>query len=258
MNTEPSLKKSTTSTFLSRFGQTAIAGLVVGGMLSVSASPIYAWWFDSAKPTKSITPTHQRGLQLSPLIHTIIPKFVLEPLAKTEIEVPPTVDKAEAPVASPTPNRIVLTPQQSKPTPTSQSVTAQSKTAASTAFAQQMVDAVNAERAKHGLSPLTLNAQLSKSAQDYSVRMQQQDFFSHVSPDGGTFRDRNEAAGYTNWQWMGENIAYGQASVSEVMKDWMNSAGHRANILEPRAKELGVGFANGSRPYWVQEFGAQF
>src|SRR5690606_27371816 len=121
---------------------------------------------------------------------------------------------------------------------------------------RQMLDAVNRERSKvidpstgRPLVALVFNPQLTKSAQDYAVQMQDQDFFSHESPDGTTFKDRNERAGYTNWAWMGENIAYGQQSVEEVIEDWMNSEGHKANILEPRARELGVGYVTGSNSY---------
>lgn len=225
--------------------QTLLVGVLIGGLLSLTASPIYAWWFDSTKPERSVTPTHQTGLVLSPFIQSIVPQFVLEPLTTEEVEAPPSTEAPEAD------NRVVLTPV-SEPTPTP---VASSRP---TSIAEQMLQAVNTERANHGLVALTLNTQLTKSAQAYALKMQQLNFFSHTDPNGGTFRQRNEAAGYTNWQWMGENIAYGQPTVAEVVKDWMNSPLHRDNILEPRARELGVGYVSGGTPYWVQEFGVQF
>ena len=225
--------------------QTLLVGVLIGGLLSLTASPIYAWWFDSAKPERSVTPTHQSGLVLSPFIQSIVPQFVLEPLTTEEVEAPPSTEAPEAE------NRIVLTPV-NEPTPTP------AASSQPTSIAEQMLRAVNAERVSHGLEALTLNAQLTRSAQAYALKMQQLNFFSHTDPNGGTFRQRNEAAGYTNWQWMGENIAYGQPTVAEVVKDWMNSPLHRDNILEPQARELGVGYVGGDTPYWVQEFGVQF
>lgn len=231
-------------------GQTLLVGAVIGCLLSVTASPIYAWWFDSAKPERSIAPTHQSGLVLSPFIQSVVPQFILEPLSTEEVEAPPST---EAPVAPEATNRLVLSPV-NQPQPTPEQITQP----ASTSIAEQMLQAVNSERAKHGLASLRLNSQLSQSAQSYALKMQGANFFSHTDPSGGTFRQRNEAAGYTSWQWMGENIAYGQPTVAEVVNDWMNSQLHRDNILEPRARELGVGYVGGATPYWVQEFGVQF
>jgi uncharacterized protein YkwD len=124
-------------------------------------------------------------------------------------------------------------------------------------MAEQILMLVNQRRAAHGLTTLTLNKSLTASAQSYAERMSSERFFSHTAPDGSTFRQRNEAAGYAGWTWMGENIAYGQTSAQMVMDDWMNSAGHRENILSPKAKELGVGYAGAGTKYWVQEFGAR-
>jgi uncharacterized protein YkwD len=85
-------------------------------------------------------------------------------------------------------------------------------------------------------------------------------YFAHKSPEGRSVRDRAENAGYT-WRAIGENIAEGQSSVDEVMDTWMNSPGHRRNILDPAFKELGVGIALGKsrgnyRILWAQAFGA--
>ena len=74
--------------------------------------------------------------------------------------------------------------------------------------------------------------------------------FSHTGPDGSDFSERVRAAGYDDPG--GENIAQGQTSADEVMTDWMNSPGHRQNILDCSFRTLGVGEAS---DYWVQEFG---
>jgi uncharacterized protein YkwD len=131
----------------------------------------------------------------------------------------------------------------------------------SNSFSDQVIKLVNVERSKASLSTLTKNNSLTNSAQNYALTMANQNFFSHTGLDGSTFTSRNTAAGYTGYRWMGENIAAGQASPQEVMSGWMASPGHKANILNTRAKEIGVGYAtsNSSRykKYWVQEFGAR-
>lgn len=237
-------------TSLSTIGKSLIVGLVISCLLLITASPIHAWWFDSAKPDRSVTPTHQSGLVLSPIIKSVIPQFILEPLVVEEVEVPPTVEATP----TPTSNSVVITPITPAPTTTPEPKSAIKQTS----IAEEMLKAVNNERSRHGLRALRLNTQLSNSAQAYAVKMQQLNFFSHTGPNGDSLRERNEAAGYTSWRWMGENIAYGQTSVDEVVTAWMNSKDHRENILSSDAQELGVGYAAGATPYWVQEFGAQF
>lgn len=124
-----------------------------------------------------------------------------------------------------------------------------------------MLATVNAERRKAGVPPLTANARLDQAAQRHAEDMLARDFFAHESPDGKTVRQRAKEAGY-DWRAIGENIAEGQISVAEVMKTWMNSPGHRRNILDRDFKELGTGLAlgrsgNGWRVKWVQAFGTR-
>ncbi len=124
-----------------------------------------------------------------------------------------------------------------------------------------MLAAVNAERKKAGVPPLTANAKLDLAAERHAEDMLARSYFAHESPDGKTVRQRSKEAGY-DWQAIGENIAEGQTSVAEVMKTWMNSPGHRHNILDRDFKEMGSGLAlgrsgNGWRVKWVQAFGAR-
>jgi uncharacterized protein YkwD len=79
---------------------------------------------------------------------------------------------------------------------------------------------------------------------------------SHTGPDGSTMSSRVDAAGYL-WSTLGENIARGQSDAAAVMDAWMNSPGHRANILNCSFKEIGIGvhFGDGG-PWWTQDFGA--
>ncbi|MFJ5829398.1 CAP domain-containing protein [Streptomyces sp. NPDC093089] len=122
--------------------------------------------------------------------------------------------------------------------------------------ADQVIALVNAERAKAGCGPLTANATLTKAAQGHSDDMAARDFFDHTNPDGKGPGDRVTAAGYP-WSTYGENIAMGQQTPEQVMDAWMNSSGHRANILNCDFKEIGVGIHSSGGPYWTQVFGAR-
>ncbi|MEU9557931.1 CAP domain-containing protein [Streptomyces fumanus] len=113
---------------------------------------------------------------------------------------------------------------------------------------------VNAERAKAGCTPLTADGALADLAESFSEAMAAQGFFDHTDPSGATPWDRAEAAGISNLG--GENIARGQADAQAVMDAWMNSEGHRANILNCGFTTLGVGVHFGSGgPWWTQDFG---
>ncbi|TXS22836.1 CAP domain-containing protein [Streptomyces sp. ms191] len=122
--------------------------------------------------------------------------------------------------------------------------------------ADQVISLVNAERAKAGCSPLTVNSQLTRAAQAHSDDMAARDFFDHTNPDGKGPGDRVTATGYP-WSTYGENIAMGQSSAEQVMESWMNSPGHRANILNCSFKEIGIGIHDEGGPYWTQVFGAR-
>ncbi|MBM3275233.1 MAG: hypothetical protein FJZ00_08765 [Candidatus Sericytochromatia bacterium] len=120
---------------------------------------------------------------------------------------------------------------------------------------QAVVDATNRERARYGLRPLTASPALNRVAQNRSADMARRRYFDHTDPDG---RDpfwhlRNAGIRYMAGA---ENIAMGQRSAAEVVTGWMNSPGHRANILNGRLGHIGVGLARDSRgtPYWTQIF----
>ncbi|MDI3406107.1 CAP domain-containing protein [Streptomyces cavernicola] len=118
----------------------------------------------------------------------------------------------------------------------------------------EVLSLVNQERAQAGCSPVKADAALADLAGAFSQDMDERDFFDHTDPDGDTPWDRAEQAGISNLG--GENIARGQANAQSVMDSWMNSPGHRANILNCEYKTLGVGahFASGG-PWWTQDFG---
>lgn len=121
-------------------------------------------------------------------------------------------------------------------------------------MAERIVGLVNGERRKRGLKPLRENLRLSKVAEAKSRDMRDNKYFEHVSPRFGTFGNMVRKAGI-KFSLVGENIAKGIATPTAVMKAWMNSPGHRRNILSPRVNQIGVGYASGgSGPYWTQEF----
>ncbi|MFI5979668.1 sigma-70 family RNA polymerase sigma factor [Streptomyces sp. NPDC051555] len=121
----------------------------------------------------------------------------------------------------------------------------------------QVIALVNQERSAAGCGPLKDDAQLRAAAQGQSDDMADRGFFDHTNPDGADPGKRITAAGY-RWSTYGENIARGQATPAAVMDSWMNSPGHRANILNCSFKDIGVGIHNGSGgPWWTQNFGAR-
>ena len=124
---------------------------------------------------------------------------------------------------------------------------------------QEIVNLVNQERAKAGLHPLTVSAELTLSARRYSAYMAQANFFGHVGPDGSTLVTRDTAAGYTGWTYLAENLAAGQPTPRAAVDGWLASPSHRANIFSPYVYETGVGYAAGGTygHYWTQEFGAR-
>lgn len=121
------------------------------------------------------------------------------------------------------------------------------------AYVLRVVELVNEERAKAGLNPLTLETNITAAAQVRAVETEQS--FSHTRPDGRHFSTALKEAGVT-YRGAGENIAWGQKTPEQVMNGWMNSAGHRANILNEKFTSIGVGYyqnANGVN-YWSQLF----
>ncbi|MGW3044892.1 CAP domain-containing protein [Kitasatospora sp. NPDC001159] len=121
-------------------------------------------------------------------------------------------------------------------------------------FAQQIVDAVNAERAKAGCKPLTVNAKLQAVAQEHSDDMAARNYYEHDTPEGVDPGTRITNAGY-GWQNWGENIYKSPKDPATAMDGWMNSPAHRDNILDCVFTETGVGVnlsANG--PWWTEDF----
>jgi uncharacterized protein YkwD len=120
--------------------------------------------------------------------------------------------------------------------------------------AAEMLALVNAARAGAGCAPLLADSGLAAVAQAHSADMRDRDFFDHVNPDGLDPFERAEQAGQTSSR--AENIASGQETAAEAMADWMDSSGHRDNILDCELRTLGIGLAEGpGGPWWTQLFG---
>ena len=122
-------------------------------------------------------------------------------------------------------------------------------------YQQQVLDLVNAERTKRGISALTLDSNLSSVATKKSQDMVNKNYFDHTSPTYGSPFDMMKQFGIS-YRTAGENIAKGQKTPQEVVTAWMNSEGHRKNILNPNFTNLGVGIAKDSKgtTYWTQMF----
>jgi uncharacterized protein YkwD len=141
------------------------------------------------------------------------------------------------------------------PTSTAPSPSPTESPTGNAAFEAEVVTIVNQERAKVGCPAVTVDDRLTAAARAHSADMAARNYFSHTTPEGVDFATRITNAGY-RWSGAGENIAKGQRTPQEVMTSWMNSDGHKANILNCGYKNLGVGVAADSSGtlLWTQDF----
>lgn len=125
----------------------------------------------------------------------------------------------------------------------------------------QIVSLTNNFRQQNGLAPVTLNSRLTSAAQTHTQNMALQDFVSHTGADGSTVDKRVTATGY-GWSIVAENIAAGYETAAQVVQGWIDSPGHRENLLNASVTEIGVGYyflANDTGSsnytyYWTQVF----
>ena len=125
----------------------------------------------------------------------------------------------------------------------------------------RVVELTNIERSKAGLPPLKFNPVLGAAAQKHSVDMALNDFFGHTGSTGSKLGDRVSSEGY-KWSYCAENVYAGGSTPEKAVEGWMNSTGHRNNILSPKSKEIGIGYyflANDTgdtnfKHYWTQVF----
>lgn len=166
----------------------------------------------------------------------------------------PTAKPTVAPTAKPT--AVPTQAPTAKPTaaPTAKPTTAPAANTEA-AMEAEVLRLVNEERAKYGLGALKRASDLDALARAHSQDMITRHFFDHTNPSGQSPFDRMRAAGIS-YRAAAENIAYGQRSAAAVMDAWMNSSGHRANILNGTYTEIGIGAVrnSGGTIYWTQEF----
>ena len=129
-------------------------------------------------------------------------------------------------------------------------------------FIRKILKITNRQRRKRGFKPLRMNNKLQEIAQSHSRDMAVNDIFSHTGLDGSSIGDRLRRINYDFW-YAAENIAVGSATPRRAMNQWLNSPGHRSNILNPRIKDIGIGYYympndEGTQRwghYWTQTFG---
>ncbi|MFE3638847.1 sigma-70 family RNA polymerase sigma factor [Streptomyces cellostaticus] len=242
-----------------RLRRRAVGGAVVAAC--VAGGGLWHFGTDSGTVTDASTASRPAGDPVVDLSETpasapspsasVAASPTRSPSASASASRKPSAQKPPAP-AKKTTAAATRTAVPARPAPN----TAQVQAAPSGTVAQ-VVALVNKERAAAGCGPVTENAQLEKAAQAHSDDMAARNFFDHTNPDGVGPSQRISAAGY-RWSASGENIAKGQQTSGSVMNSWMNSPGHRANILNCSFKEIGVGVHNGSGgPWWTQDFGTR-
>lgn len=161
------------------------------------------------------------------------------------------------PTATPTPTP-TSTPSEPQPSRTTEAPEKRAPASSvGTAVENEVVRLTNAERAKGGCGPLKHDARLREAAIGHSTDMADNDYFDHTSQDGRDMTDRINATGFSGSAWA-ENIAMGQPTAAAVVKTWMDSDGHRENIMNCDYTLIGVGAAKNSQGqiYWTQDFAA--
>ncbi len=135
---------------------------------------------------------------------------------------------------------------------------ARSAAALAPGWRREMLARINSVRAAAGVRPLKPCPALRRAAQQYATVMSARDHYDHVGPDGSQPAERILREGY-RWRAVAENIAAGQRSVATVMGDWIASASHYANLVNPAYRHVGLGHASTATgvygDYWVQDFG---
>jgi uncharacterized protein YkwD len=173
------------------------------------------------------------------------------PTTSPTTSAPPTGPTTSPGTPAPTATAEPTTPAPTAPTPPPTTAPPTGNAALEAA----VVDLVNARRAEAGCPAVRSNDKLTAAARAHSADMAARNYFSHVTPEGVKFSTRISDAGY-RWSGAAENIAKGQRTPAEVMNSWMNSTGHRANILNCGFKDLGVGVAADAYGslVWTQNF----
>ncbi|MFF8942164.1 sigma-70 family RNA polymerase sigma factor [Streptomyces sp. NPDC014864] len=233
-----------------RVRRRAVAGALVAACVAGGG-----WYFGMQPDGESERATRTADASVADLSATGTPS---ESAPSASPSPSPSASKSKKPKASRSPRPSTSRPvPRASARPTRTPSTAPRTQAAPSGTAAQVIALVNKERAAAGCGPLAEDPQLRDAAQAHSDDMAARRFFDHTNPDGAGPGERITAAAY-RWSTYGENIAQGQQTPESVMNSWMNSPGHRANILNCAFKDIGVGIHKGSGgPWWTQDFGAK-
>lgn len=203
--------------------------------------------FDKKAPAKPVEKPVSNEVEKAPET-TPAPEEQAAPEKAPTPEEVPTPETTPAPEA--TPEAESVSEEAAEVTPTKPAESTQD--ASLSAIEQAVLDLTNVERQKAGLKPLQADQNLMNSARQKSTDMASNGYFSHTSPTYGSPFDQMKANGVT-YKSAAENIAMGQRSAEEVVQGWMESPGHRQNILTPEFTHIGIGYdQNGN--YWTQQF----
>jgi uncharacterized YkwD family protein len=220
------------------YAQLETAGLSQAGIKQVVQQKTEAAKPVAKKPVEVSKPAPAKPVAKKPV--EVSKPAPAKPVAKKPVE---TTKPAPAKPATPTP------PAVEKP---AASTPATQQPGAISNIEQQVLTLTNQERAKGGLKPLATDAALMNTARAKSTDMSKNNYFSHTSPTLGSPFDQMKAKGI-QYKAAAENIAMGQKTAAEVVKGWMESPGHRANIMNGTYTHIGIGYdANGN--YWTQQF----
>ncbi len=223
-----------------------------GGATSGAAQPATVASSVHAEPVSPLALQELRG-----------PDSILTPSSTPE----PTPSPSSTPASTPTPS-----PSPSPPPP-AEALAAQPasepappppppppKQYADTSTAAALVTLTNDLRARNGLPPLAVSTALTAAAQDYATTMALNDWFAHQGPDGSTHVSRVEAAGYSGWSFLAENLykGFNGDSAASILQTWATSPSHLSAMLSSQATEIGVGcYVSGDFRWCAQEFGAR-
>lgn len=189
----------------------------------------------------------------------VVTKPTTKPGNVVELPKPSTPSTPSAPSTPSTPSKPDYSKpnnqEPSNPTTPTPPATETPSTSGLSAMESEVVRLVNIERQKEGLQPFTTSSELSKVARVKSEDMATKNYFSHTSPTYGSPFEMMKSFG-VKYNTAGENIARGQLTAQSVVNGWMNSSGHRANIMNPSFNKIGVGLAKSSNGtnYWTQMF----
>ncbi|OLN21962.1 hypothetical protein BTO30_12235 [Domibacillus antri] len=212
----------------------AIAGAVTLGLFTAGQA-------EAAAPSCNVDVYKQTQNVQQVNLEELLKKYNIK-IQQPSVQAKAPAAQAKAPAAQPSQPKT----ETQQPQPAEQKAEAGSVSA----FEQQVFELVNKERAKQGVKPLQLDKKLSDVARTKSQDMKDKGYFSHQSPTYGSPFDMMKQFGIT-YKTAGENIAKGQKTPEEVMNAWMNSDGHRKNILSSDFTHIGVGYVDG---HWTQMF----